>query len=142
MAEIEIGVPRGRCLDRRIDHRERLEREIAAWEQARNAAGARVQCMFTTEKARAEMGRAYPDTAPPDPPAKRSRSLCRRTSGSLASGRAIIGNLGRRGDDVTAAEGSATPAERCGAAIALTAEPLSERTSSPGCPCPGRAGRG
>src|SRR5690242_2830933 len=69
-------------------------------------------------------------------------------SGSLASDRAIIGNLGRRGGDVTAAEGSATPAERCGAAIALTAEPLSERTSSPGCPCPcpcpcpGRAGRG
>src|SRR4051794_4703468 len=62
------------------------------------------------------------------------------TSGSLASGCAIIGNLGRRGDDVTAAEGSAAPAERCGAAIALTAEPLSERTGSPG--CPGRAGRG
>src|SRR4051794_29019254 len=87
MAEIEIGVPRGRCLDRRIDHRERLEREIAAWEQARNAAGARVQWMFTTEKARAEMGRAYPDTAPPDPPAKRSRSLCRGTSLGFVSRR-------------------------------------------------------
>src|SRR3954466_15145027 len=66
---------------------------------------------------------------------------CRgRPSGSLASGCAIIGSLGRRGDDVTAAEGSAAPAERCGAAIALTAEPLSERPGSPG--CPGRAGRG
>jgi len=72
MAEIEIGVLRGQCLDRRIDHRERLEREIAAWEQERNAAGARVEWMFTTEKARAKMGRVYPDTAPPDPPAKRS----------------------------------------------------------------------
>src|SRR3954469_7144044 len=39
MVEIEIGVLRGPCLDRRIDHRERLEREIAAWEQERNAAG-------------------------------------------------------------------------------------------------------
>jgi transposase len=72
MAEIEIGVLRGQCLDRRIDHRERLEREIAAWEQERNAAGVRVEWMFTTEKARAKMGRAYPDTAPPDPPAKPS----------------------------------------------------------------------
>jgi cyanophycinase-like exopeptidase len=72
MAEIEIGVLRGQCLDRRIDHRERLEREIAAWEQERNAAGVRVEWMFTTEKARAKMGRAYPDTAPPDPPAERS----------------------------------------------------------------------
>ena len=60
MAEIEIGVLRGQCLDRRIDHRERLKREIAAWERQRNAAGARVKWMFTTEKARAKMGRAYP----------------------------------------------------------------------------------
>jgi hypothetical protein len=60
MAEIEIGVLRGQCLDRRIDNRERLKREIAAWERQRNAAGARVKWMFTTEKARAKMGRAYP----------------------------------------------------------------------------------
>ena len=60
MAEIEMGVLRGQCLDRRIDHRERLKREIAAWERQRNAAGARVKWMFTTEKARAKMGRAYP----------------------------------------------------------------------------------
>ena len=60
MAEIESGVLRGQCLDRRIDHRERLKREIAAWERQRNAAGARVKWMFTTEKARAKMGRAYP----------------------------------------------------------------------------------
>jgi transposase len=69
MAEIEIGVLRGQCLDRRIGERDQLEREIAAWEQARNAAGARVQWLFTTEKARAKMGRAYPMPAPPDPPA-------------------------------------------------------------------------
>jgi transposase len=72
MAEIEIGVLRGQCLDRRIDTRERLEHEIAAWERERNAAGARVKWMFTTEKARTKMGRAYPYPAPPDPPAKES----------------------------------------------------------------------
>ena len=42
MVEIEIGVLRGQCLDRRIGERERLVAEIAAWEQQRNAAGARI----------------------------------------------------------------------------------------------------
>jgi len=60
MVEIEIGVLKGQCLDRRIDNRAELEREIAAWERERNAAGARVNWMFTTEKARTKMGRAYP----------------------------------------------------------------------------------
>ena len=69
MVEIEIGVLKGQCLDRRIDNREELEREIAAWERQRNAAGARVKWMFTTEKARAKMGRAYPKpTAPSTSP--------------------------------------------------------------------------
>src|SRR6478752_1644745 len=60
MVEIEIGVLKGQCLDRRIDNRAELEREIAAWERERNAVGARVTWMFTTEKARTKMGRAYP----------------------------------------------------------------------------------
>ena len=72
MAEIEIGVLRGQCLDRRIGEREQLEREIAAWERTRNAVGARVRWMFTTEKARAKMGRAYPIPAFLDLPAKPS----------------------------------------------------------------------
>jgi hypothetical protein len=61
MVEIEIGVLRGQCLDRRIDGPNRLISEIA-WEKQRNAAGARIKWMFTTEKARAKMGRAYPIT--------------------------------------------------------------------------------
>jgi hypothetical protein len=63
MVEIEIGVLRGQCLDRRIDDRDRLIAEISAWERQRNAAGARIRWMFTTERARAKMIRAYPDTA-------------------------------------------------------------------------------
>ena len=61
MVEIEIGVLRGQCLDRRIDERERLVSEIAAWERQRNAAGARIKWMFTTERARSKLARAYPD---------------------------------------------------------------------------------
>jgi hypothetical protein len=50
-----------------------LEREIAAWQRRRNAAGARVKWMFTTEKARAKMGRAYPKQAAKlDQPANQS----------------------------------------------------------------------
>ena len=60
MVEIEIGVLRGQCLDRRIDDPKWLRREIAAWQRQRNAAGARIKWMFTTDKARAKMGRAYP----------------------------------------------------------------------------------
>src|SRR3977135_1372875 len=62
MVEIEIGVLRGQCLDRTIDDAKRLVSETAAWERQRNAAAARIKWMFTTAKARAKMGRAYPHT--------------------------------------------------------------------------------
>ena len=58
--EIEIGVLAAQCLDRRIECIAQLTAETAAWEQQRNATGARIKWMFTTEKARAKMGRAYP----------------------------------------------------------------------------------
>jgi transposase len=60
MVEIEIGVLAGQCLDRRIETIEQLTAETAAWEQQRNAANARIKWIFTTDKARAKMGRAYP----------------------------------------------------------------------------------
>lgn len=60
MVEIEIGVLATQCLDRRIESIEQLAAETAAWEQQRNAASARIKWMFTTGKARAKMGRAYP----------------------------------------------------------------------------------
>jgi len=63
MVEIEIGVLRGQCLDRRIGERTVLEAEIKAWQAARNEAGARIQWKFTTQKARSKLARAYPDTA-------------------------------------------------------------------------------
>jgi transposase len=60
MVEIEIGVLRSQCLDRRIDNKKRIITEIAAWERKRNASGARIKWMFTTDKARTKMARAYP----------------------------------------------------------------------------------
>jgi transposase len=82
MAEIEIGVLKAQCLDRRIDDREQLVREIAAWQRARNAAGARIKWMFTTEKARTKMARAYPEPAPQrDRP--KSHNLCAEELGPV-----------------------------------------------------------
>ena len=63
MVEIEIGVLRGQCLDRRIGERDVLIAEIAAWQQQRNASGAQIKWKFTTQKARTKLARAYPDTA-------------------------------------------------------------------------------
>jgi transposase len=60
MVEIEIGVLRGQCLNRRIDERDKLISEIAAWERQRNESGAKIKWMFTAENARTKMTRAYP----------------------------------------------------------------------------------
>ena len=60
MVEIEIGVLASQCLDRRIESYADLVAETAARQKQRNAARARVDWTFTTEKARAKMGRAYP----------------------------------------------------------------------------------
>jgi transposase len=63
MVEIEIGVLRGQCLARRIGEREQLVAEIADWQTHRNESGARITWMFTTERARLKLSRAYPETA-------------------------------------------------------------------------------
>jgi transposase len=60
MVEIEIGVMVKQCLDRRIGDRKTLVSEIAAWERQRNAKLARIDWMFTVERAREKLGRAYP----------------------------------------------------------------------------------
>ncbi len=60
MVEIEIGVLKQQCLDRRIENRATLEREIAAWQAARNASGARIEWLFDVARAREKMGHAYP----------------------------------------------------------------------------------
>ena len=61
MVEIEIGVLKGQCLDRRIESCDRLVAEIDVWQSQRNLSGARINWMFSTDKARTKMARAYPD---------------------------------------------------------------------------------
>jgi transposase len=69
MVEIEIGVLRGQCLDRRIGEREILIAEIEAWQRQRNTSGDRIKWKFNTQKARDKLAHAYPDTT------KESKSL-------------------------------------------------------------------
>ena len=60
MVEIEIGVLRGQCLDRRIDNQDLLVSEVAAWERRRNDSGERINWMFSVDKAREKLAKAYP----------------------------------------------------------------------------------
>lgn len=60
MVEIELGVLRGQCLDRRIPDRQMLEREVAAWAQQRNESGARINWLFDLDRARQKLARSYP----------------------------------------------------------------------------------
>jgi hypothetical protein len=60
MAETELSVLAGQCLDRRIPDVTKLVREVAAWESQRNEAEAVVDWQFTTADARVKLKRLYP----------------------------------------------------------------------------------
>jgi hypothetical protein len=60
MAEVEISVLTGQCLDRRIASRETLESEITAWEIERNERKATIDWRFTIPSARDKLKRLYP----------------------------------------------------------------------------------
>jgi len=62
MAEIELSVLAGQCLDRRIGSREELEREVAAWEEGRDERRIGVDWRFTTADARIKLRHLYPAT--------------------------------------------------------------------------------
>jgi hypothetical protein len=60
MAECELAIVLGQCLDQRIGDMESVQRKAAAWEQRRNTAKATVNWRFTTTNARAKLKRLYP----------------------------------------------------------------------------------
>jgi hypothetical protein len=60
MAEIELSVLSGQCLDRRIGSEEDLKREVAAWQDKRNMQNKKVNWHFTTQDARVKLKRLYP----------------------------------------------------------------------------------
>jgi hypothetical protein len=60
IAEIELNVLTGQCLDRRMDNIEFVRKEVLAWEKNRNNKNAKVNWQFKTEDARIKLSRLYP----------------------------------------------------------------------------------
>ncbi len=60
MAEIEIGVMNGQCLNRRIAEQQIICEEVAAWEQQRNKEEAKIRWTFTVSDARVKLAKIYP----------------------------------------------------------------------------------
>ena len=60
MAESELSVLSGQCLDRRISNKLTLAAEVAAWEDSRNKKHVKADWHFTTADARVKLKRLYP----------------------------------------------------------------------------------
>ena len=60
MTEIEIGVLKRQCLNRRIHHAATLQAEVAAWQKRRNGLNRPIDWQFTTDDARIKLRHLYP----------------------------------------------------------------------------------
>ena len=60
MAEIELNVLNGQCLNRRIDNIRTIEKETRAWQKYRNNKEAKVDWQFTADDARIKLKKLYP----------------------------------------------------------------------------------
>jgi hypothetical protein len=60
MAEIELNVLMGQCLNRRMDNIEIMISEVKAWQAHRNNATATINWQFTNQKARVKLKKLYP----------------------------------------------------------------------------------
>jgi len=59
MAEIELSALSKQCLDRRIDKRNILTKEVSTWSAKRNRLQTKITWHFTKSKAREKLNRAY-----------------------------------------------------------------------------------
>jgi hypothetical protein len=60
MAESELSVLSGQCLDRRIPDRQTLTEEVAAWQDSRNKKHVKIDWRFTAADARVKLKRLHP----------------------------------------------------------------------------------
>src|SRR5271165_6586600 len=67
IAETELSVLAGQCLDRRIDAVAVLRHEVESWEKSRNRTEAKVRWRFTTADARIKLEKLYPVLEYPNP---------------------------------------------------------------------------
>jgi hypothetical protein len=61
MAEIELSVLKGRCLDRRIPDMATMQNQVAAWERNRNNRARKIVWQFNTPDARIKLKRLNPN---------------------------------------------------------------------------------
>jgi hypothetical protein len=60
MAEIELHVLTGQCLNRRIGDMETMKKEVFAWQRDRNNRNAKINWRFTNDNARIKLKKLYP----------------------------------------------------------------------------------
>jgi hypothetical protein len=60
MAEIELHVLNGQCLNRHIATMDKVKTEVEAWQKSRNSKNAKINWQFTKEDARIKLKRLYP----------------------------------------------------------------------------------
>ena len=61
VAEIELNVLFGQCLNRRIDKIETMKSEVEAWQKDRNGKNDNIDWQFTIDDARIKLKRLYPN---------------------------------------------------------------------------------
>lgn len=60
MAEIELHVLSGQCLNRRISSIDKIKTEVEAWQNHRNNKNSKINWHFTTKEARIKLTKLYP----------------------------------------------------------------------------------
>jgi len=60
MAEIELHVLNGQCLNRQISNIEEITKEVHAWQHDRNNKNSKINWQFTTKESRVKLKRLYP----------------------------------------------------------------------------------
>ncbi len=60
MAEVELHVLMGQCLNRRVSKMDEMKSEVEAWQRERNNKEAKINWQFTNDKARVRLKKLYP----------------------------------------------------------------------------------
>lgn len=60
MAEIELQVLNGQCLNRHISTMNKIKEEVEAWQSYRNNKNSKINWQFTNKEARVKRKRLYP----------------------------------------------------------------------------------
>jgi len=60
MAEIELHVLNGQCLNKHMPNMTKIKKEVEAWEKNRNNKNCKINWQFTNKEARIKLKKLYP----------------------------------------------------------------------------------